>query len=113
MEVVELNVGGRAFTTTRSTLCKHGDSMLAAMFCGDLEPGQTDVQGRFFIDRNGDLFAVIISYLRGELLQLPAFGIQRQALAAEAHFYQVTGHIGCLLCMQTSKSTLLLQVSAS
>ena len=89
MEVVELNVGGRHFTTTRSTLCKSSGSMLAAMFSGDMQPAQQDSQGRFFIDRSGDLFAVILSYLREEPIQLPTFGIQKQALAGEAQFYQV------------------------
>ncbi len=89
MEVVELNVGGRIFVTTRSTLCKHSNSMLAAMFSGDLQPAQQDKQGRFFIDRNGDHFAMILAYLRDEPLQLPGFGMQRRALEAEARFYQV------------------------
>ena len=89
MEVVELNVGGRIFVTTRSTLCKHSNSMLAAMFSGDMQPALQDKQGRFFIDRNGDHFAIILAYLRDEPLKLPGFGMQRRALEAEARFYQV------------------------
>ena len=89
MEVVELNVGGCIFVTTRSTLCKHSNSMLAAMFSGDMQPAQQDKQGRFFIDRNGDHFAIILAYLRDEPLQLPGLGMQRRALEAEARFYQV------------------------
>lgn len=98
MEVVELNFGGRIFVTTRSTLCKHSKSMLAAMFSGDLLPAQQDNQGRFFIDRNGDHFAIILAYLRDEPLQLPGFGIQRRALEAEARFYQLQDleqHLSC------------------
>ena len=89
MKVVELNIGGRYFATTRSTLSKHGDSLLAHMFSGDLEPAQKDSQGRFFIDRNGDHFAMILAYLRDEPHQVPASALQRQALKAEAQFYQV------------------------
>lgn len=99
MEVVELNVGGRLFTTTRSTLCKHSGSMLAAMFSGDMQPAQTDTQGRLFIDRNGDWFAVILSYLRDEPVQLPPFGIKRRALLAEARFYQVRQLYNFLSCV--------------
>lgn len=88
-EIVDLNVGGRYFTTTRSTLCKYSGSMLAAMFGGDLQPSQQDSQGRYFIDRNGDYFAVVLSYLREEPIQIPPFGVQRQALVGEARFYQV------------------------
>ena len=86
MDIVELNVGGRIFATTRTTLCKDANSMLAAMFSGDLRPAHTDKEARYFIDRNGELFAVVIAFLRGEPQELPAFGIQRQALAAEAQF---------------------------
>ena len=89
MEVVELNVGGRIFVMTRSTLCKHSNRVLAAMFSGDMQPAQQDKQGRFFIDRNGDHFAIILANLRGEPLQLPDFGMQQRALEAEARFYQV------------------------
>ena len=51
MEVVELNVGGRVFVTTESTLCKDSNSMLATMFSGQMKPAHKDSQGRFFIDR--------------------------------------------------------------
>lgn len=94
MEVVDLNVGARIFATTRSTLCKHSGSMLAAMFSGDMQLGQQDNQGRFFIDRDGDRFATILSYLRGEPTDLPRARIQRQALAADARYFQVQ-----LLCL--------------
>ena len=33
-DLVELNVGGRHFTTYQSTLCKYENSMLEAMFSG-------------------------------------------------------------------------------
>ena len=63
--------------------------MLAAMFSGAMQPAQQDSQGRFFIDRNGDLFAVVLSYLRGEVMQFPTCSTQKKALAGEARFYQV------------------------
>ena len=89
MNIIELNVGGRKFTTTRDTLCKDTDSMLAAMFSGDFMPAHQDSKGRVFLDRNGDMFAVILSYLRGEPLQIPDGVVQQRALVAEAHFFQV------------------------
>ena len=89
MNIIELNVGGRKFTTTRDTLCKDADSMLAALFSGDFMPAQLDSKGRVFLDRNGDTFAFILSYLRGEPLQIPVEVAQQQALAAEAQFFQV------------------------
>lgn len=89
MEIVELNVGGRHFTTTRSTLCKYSGSMLAAMFSGEMQPAQQDSQGRFFIDRSGDWFAIILSHLREEPIQVPQCGVQRLALIGEARYYQL------------------------
>ena len=54
-EVVALDVGGRRFLTTRTTLCAQPGT-LAAMFSGGLEPAL--VQGAageeaYFIDRQG------------------------------------------------------------
>lgn len=89
MEVIELNVGGRVFITTKATLCKFSDSRLAAMFSGNMQPGQRDNQGRIFIDRNGDWFATILAYLRGEAVEFPFGDIQRQALTIEAQYFQV------------------------
>lgn len=88
-QVVELNVGGYCFTTLRSTLCKHEDSMLSRMFAGDLAPAYQDTQGRYFIDRDGTHFGIVLAYLRGQPLQLPSSLADRSALVAEALFYQV------------------------
>lgn len=88
-QVVELNVGGHCFTTLRSTLSKHEDSMLCKMFSGDLAPSHQDSQGRYFIDRDGTQFGNVLAYLRGEPLQMPSSFTERSALAAEASFYQV------------------------
>ena len=41
-QVIELKVGEHCFSTTRATLCKYGDSMLAKMFSGDLPPSCLD-----------------------------------------------------------------------
>jgi hypothetical protein len=61
--VVELNVGGRHFTTDRATLTKYPDSMLAAMFSGRHDTS-TDKDGRHFIDMDADRFTHILSFLR-------------------------------------------------
>ena len=46
LEVLDLNVGGSLFTTTRSTLTRDPDSMLARMFGGSLMPALKDGAGR-------------------------------------------------------------------
>ncbi|KAJ7308996.1 hypothetical protein JRQ81_008280 [Phrynocephalus forsythii] len=56
-EVVPLNVGGLHFTTRLSTLRRHEDTMLAAMFSGR-HYIPTDAEGRYFIDRDGTFFGL-------------------------------------------------------
>jgi len=53
---VKLNVGGKIYKTTLSTLQKDPDSMLCAMFSGrhELKPDEED--GAYFIDRDAELF---------------------------------------------------------
>uniref|UniRef100_A0A3B4YN96 Potassium channel tetramerization domain containing 9b n=1 Tax=Seriola lalandi dorsalis TaxID=1841481 RepID=A0A3B4YN96_SERLL len=66
-----LNVGGRCFTTTRSTLVsKEPESMLAHMFREkDVWGNKQDSQGAYLIDRSPDYFEPILNYLRhGQLI---------------------------------------------
>jgi len=67
---VELNVGGRSFTTFKSTLIKEEGSMLEAMFSGR-HPPIKDTKGRFFIDRSPESFVYVINYLRTGKLVYP------------------------------------------
>jgi hypothetical protein len=62
-EVIDLNVGGQYFTTTRTTLCSVKGSMLEAMFSGRWQL-PTDTKGRYFIDRNPKYFGRILDFLR-------------------------------------------------
>ncbi|XP_007431080.2 BTB/POZ domain-containing protein KCTD9-like [Python bivittatus] len=68
---ITLNVGGRYFTTTRSTLVsKEPDSMLARMFKDkDAWGNKRDHSGAFLIDRSPEYFEPILNYLRhGQLI---------------------------------------------
>ncbi|EGG22170.1 hypothetical protein DFA_04288 [Cavenderia fasciculata] len=62
-DIVNLNVGGRKYSTTKRTLTIYGDSFLGAMFSGNFQL-TFDQKGRVFIDRDGDLFQFILSFLR-------------------------------------------------
>ena len=53
---VKLNVGGKIYKTTLSTLRKDPNSMLSAMFSGRHELKLDDEDGAYFIDRDGKLF---------------------------------------------------------
>ncbi|XP_069070246.1 BTB/POZ domain-containing protein KCTD9 isoform X3 [Pleurodeles waltl] len=85
-----LNVGGRYFTTTRSTLLsKEPDSMLAHMFrSGDAWGNKQDHRGAFLIDRSPEYFEPILNYLRhGQLIVND--GVNLLGVLEEAKFFGI------------------------
>lgn len=91
--VISLNVGGYKFVTTLSTLTKHSNSMLAAMFSGRHHL-DTDSEGRYFIDRDGSYFEHILNFLR-DSSHLPSAKIALEVYK-EAKFYQIEGLVKIL-----------------
>lgn len=87
-ELLQLNVGGVHYTTTRATLCRYPNSMLGAMFNGCLSTTK-DANGHYFIDRDGHLFSFVLNFLRSSQLALPEDFKHLDQLAIEADFYQV------------------------
>ena len=87
---MKLNIGGHYFTTTRQTLTKDPNSMLAAMFSGksDMKPAE---DGAFFIDRDGTHFRFILNYLRTGKLTFPEGEKAFKELQEEAEYYQMKG----------------------
>jgi hypothetical protein len=84
--IIRLDVGGIHYTTTKSTLCRIGGSMLEAMFNGSIDSKQVD--GRYFIDRNGHLFQPILDYLRdGDTWTPPSDLDVCRAIHREAQFF--------------------------
>lgn len=72
---ITLNVGGKHFMTSRSTLmAKEPLSMLARMFAEEnnvylMNPSTTDNKGAYLIDRSPEYFEPILNYLRhGEVI---------------------------------------------
>jgi predicted flavoprotein YhiN len=63
-EIVELNVGGTHYTTTRTTLSAFPESMLAALVRDNGFDLKKRADGRVFIDRDGKLFKYILQFLR-------------------------------------------------
>eukprot|EP00386_Alphamonas_edax_P013186 GDKI01040809.1.p1 GENE.GDKI01040809.1~~GDKI01040809.1.p1 ORF type:complete len:202 (-),score=48.27 GDKI01040809.1:286-891(-) len=71
-DVIELNVAGRPFATTRATLCAEPDTLLASMFSGRWEGSLVrDRNGVVFIDFNPDHFSLLLDYLRQKNLSPP------------------------------------------
>ena len=91
-KVIYLNVGGSRYTTTLSTLTKYPDSMLGAMFSRRHALVQQE-DGSYFVDRDGEAFSYILSYLRDSnivLALVPTFMMElRLRLEYEARFYQL------------------------
>ena len=93
--VLRLNVGGTFFDTTRATLAAGGgESMLMRIVEGSNVDGSTvlsgaslDRDGRIFIDRDPDVFRLLLQWLRSQPMSIDAQG--RNALLAEAEYYQI------------------------
>jgi len=89
--VINLNVGGVGFTATGSTLRRAPffDTMLRQVEEGKLA-GAVDDDGKFFIDRSGELFGYVVEFLRSGhwLLRERASDAEFvEALRDEAVFY--------------------------
>ena len=100
-EVVTLNVGGRLFRTTRTTLTSEPDSVLGRMFdpTSPLPPARM-IDGAFFIDANPAIFEVgvvffcrsefaiskvVLDFLRHRCILLPP-NLPMEAVLAQARY---------------------------
>jgi hypothetical protein len=63
VDIINLNVGGQRFSTSRQTLTWIPDSFFTAMLSGLISTNR-DEQGYIFIDRDPKLFSIILNYLR-------------------------------------------------
>jgi hypothetical protein len=62
-DIINLNVGGQRFSTSRQTLTWIPDSFFTSMLNGLISTNR-DEQGYIFIDRDPKLFSIILNYLR-------------------------------------------------
>ncbi|CAH8287543.1 unnamed protein product, partial [Schistosoma turkestanicum] len=83
-DIVNLNVGGRKFSTSRNTLLWNKNSFFSILLDGAL-PTMRDESGAIFIDRDPDMFSIILNYLRTSELNLN--GVDINSLKNEAQFY--------------------------
>jgi len=88
---IKLNVGGYNFTCSTETLTREGNTFFSCMFSGHFLLGP-DSDGEYFVDRDGDLFYLILRHLRGyHILECIAqlSESDRNRLAMEAEFYGI------------------------
>ncbi len=84
---IQLNVGGKIYDTTLSTLNKYPQSRFGQMFSsGTID---TDSHGRVFIDRDGALFRHILNFLRTDTLLLPDHFQEMALLMAETEYFNL------------------------
>eukprot|EP00794_Sanderia_malayensis_P005633 gene5633-6329_t len=88
-EWVTLNVGGTRFVTTRTTLTKDPNSMLARMFSTQdcTWHSRVDGQGAYLIDRSPVYFEPILNYLRQGSIILNTNTADLKGLLEEAKFF--------------------------
>jgi len=85
--IVRLNVGGKYFDTTRETLC--ASAFFIPWLEGRFEMAE-DNDDRIFIDRDGHLFKILLSFMRSS--QRPpqhTIDMHRKALLMECEFFQL------------------------
>ncbi|KAG9441331.1 hypothetical protein H6P81_017185 [Aristolochia fimbriata] len=87
--VVTLNVGGQIFQTSPQTLSLAGPSSLLSSISNDFSV----LSDHHFIDRDPDLFAVLLSLLRTGNLPSKAKLFDMQDLISEAEFYGLQSHL--------------------
>ncbi|XP_074714161.1 SH3KBP1-binding protein 1, partial [Strix uralensis] len=86
-EVVQLNVGGKRFSTSRQTLTWIPDSFFSSLLSGRISTLK-DETGAIFIDRDPTVFAPILNFLRTK--ELDPRGVSVSLLLHEAQFYGIT-----------------------
>lgn len=105
-EVIEMNVGGVHYTTTRKTLTSDMNSRLAEFFDKDNQSSMLikDGKGRYFLDRDGILFRYILDYLRDQAIQLPQGFKEKKRLLKEAEYYKIDGLITFIQCLNENQN---------
>jgi len=89
-DIINLNVGGQRFSTSRQTLTGIPDTFFSALLSGRIS-SQKDETGAIFIDRDPELFRVILNFLRNRSLSLgDGGGGGGAALLHEAEYYGIS-----------------------
>jgi hypothetical protein len=87
VDTVKFNVGGRHFEVSRNLIEQNPDTMLAKMIS---ETWDNEPDKPMFIDRDGDLFAQVLNYLRYGSIELPV-SIPTAMFHRELDYYSITG----------------------
>lgn len=86
---VEVNVGGKLFTTALQTLCAFPGSFIESMFSGR-HPQSVDGSGFCFIDRSPVVFEFVLNFLRTGVLVEPDSMDMRRRFRLDLDYYGLT-----------------------
>ncbi|KAL4237686.1 BTB/POZ domain-containing protein kctd3 [Mactra antiquata] len=85
-DIIQLNVGGKRYATSKETLLWIPDSFFTSLLSGRISSLKDD-KGAIFIDRDPSLFSIILNYLRTKEVDLSNVDIG--SLKHEAEFYGI------------------------
>ena len=112
-ETIKLNVGGKLFITTKSTLFSVENSLKSMLQSGNFQP---DLDGAYFIDRSPEYFPLILDYLRNPTKDLKILSShlketrQKIDFQYELDFYCIEQETSeTSIFIDTSSSDLILQ----
>ncbi|GFY83746.1 BTB/POZ domain-containing protein [Actinidia rufa] len=91
---IKINVGGELFQTTASTLRSGGPDSLLAALSNRTESSFSDP---VFIDRDPEIFSVLLSLLRSNRIPSTARRFTKQELADEAAYYGIESRLNSAL----------------
>lgn len=86
-QVVQLNVGGTIFATTRQTLGSCPGSYLAGLISEDHPQVIQYLDGAIFVDRSPECFGLVLNWLRGCKVCLRPGSREANLLLEEAEYY--------------------------
>ena len=92
---VHLNVGGSLYDTTLGTLCSQ-PSLLADLLGRPDADLPRDSAGRIFLDRDGSIFRLVLSWLRTGVLPAQRNELLQRELLAEARWLQMDSLVSAL-----------------
>ncbi|XP_054769796.2 uncharacterized protein LOC129277672 [Lytechinus pictus] len=100
---VGLNVGGKIYQTSCTTLLSHPGSFFHGLLTGNV-PSAKDDQGNYFIDQDGEMFRHVLNFLRYRKLAPPEKIGDFHTLEGMADFFLLEELKACLVGMKRAKS---------
>ncbi len=86
LKLIKLNIGGYKFCTTIETLTKYPDCFFTSLLSEKL-PTTKDEEGAYFIDRDGQFFSPILTWLRTNEISIPQNSMTKEDVIREARYY--------------------------